>query len=140
MRPFPILLLLAALPLAAQNLIEQGFDHFYNLEYPEAIACFEQAIAKDPSSPDLHNHLAQTLVFQEMFRDGALESELVSGTNSFLRRPKLEPSPAIEQRFPSPRRISSGRASTTSTTSNSPRLSPASNKPSPRTQIGRAHV
>ena len=99
MRPFPILLLLAALPLAAQNLIEQGFDHFYNLEYPEAIACFEQAIAKDPSSPDLHNHLAQTLVFQEMFRDGSLESELVSGTNSFLRRAKLEPSPAIEQRF-----------------------------------------
>jgi tetratricopeptide (TPR) repeat protein len=98
-RPFPILLLLAALPLAAQNLIEQGFDHFYNLEYPEAIACFEQAIAKDPSSPDLHNHLAQTLVFQEMFRDGSLESELVSGTNSFLRRAKLEPSPAIEQRF-----------------------------------------
>ena len=99
MRPLPILLLLAALPLAAQNLIEQGFDHFYNLEYPEAIACFEQAIAKDPSSPDLHNHLAQTLVFQEMFRNGALESELVSGTNSFLRRAKLEPSPAIEQRF-----------------------------------------
>ncbi len=98
-RPFPILLLLAALPLAAQNLIEQGFDHFYNLEYPEAIACFEQAIAQDPSSPDLHNHLAQTLVFQEMFRDGALESELVSGNNSFLRRPKLEPSPATERRF-----------------------------------------
>ena len=99
MRLFPILLLLAALPLAAQNLIEQGFDHFYNLEYPEALASFEQAIAKDPSSPDLHNHLAQTLVFQEMFRDGALESELVSGTNSFLRRPKLEPSAATEQRF-----------------------------------------
>jgi tetratricopeptide (TPR) repeat protein len=98
-RPLPILLLLAALPLAAQDLIEQGFDHFYNLEFPEAIACFDQAIAKDPSSPDLHNHLAQTLVFQEMFRDGALESELVSGTNSFLRRPKLEPSPATEQRF-----------------------------------------
>lgn len=98
-RPFPILLLLAALPLAAQNLIEQGFDHFYNLEYPEAIACFEQAIAQDPSSPDLHNHLAQTLVFQEMFRDGALESELVSGNNSFLRRPRLEPSPATERRF-----------------------------------------
>jgi len=98
-RPLAILLLLAALPLAAQNLVEEGFDHFYNLEFPEAIACFEQAIAKDPASPDLHNHLAQTLVFQEMFRNGALESELVSGTNSFLRRPKFEPSPATERRF-----------------------------------------
>lgn len=105
MRLLPIpFLLLAALPLAAQSpgeqgLVEQGFDHFYNLEYPEAIACFEQAIAQNPSSPDLHNHLAQTLVFQEMFRDGALESELVSGNNSFLRRARMEPSPALEQRF-----------------------------------------
>jgi tetratricopeptide (TPR) repeat protein len=98
-RFFPILLLLATLPLPAQNLVEQGFDHFYNLEYPEAISCFEQAIAKEPGSPDLHNHLAQTLVFQEMFRNGALESELVSGNNSFLRRPKFEPEPATEKRF-----------------------------------------
>ena len=34
-----------------------------------------------------------------MYRDGALESELVTGTNSFLRRPKLNPAPEMEQRF-----------------------------------------
>jgi tetratricopeptide (TPR) repeat protein len=34
-----------------------------------------------------------------MFRDGALESELVSGNNSFLRRPKLNPSPEVEKRI-----------------------------------------
>jgi tetratricopeptide (TPR) repeat protein len=34
-----------------------------------------------------------------MFRDGALESELVSGTNSFLRRPKLNATPETETRF-----------------------------------------
>jgi tetratricopeptide (TPR) repeat protein len=86
--------------LAAQgNLVDAGFNHFYNLEYDEAIACFEKAIALHPDSPDLHSHLAQTLVFREMFRDGALESELVSGTNSFLRRPKLNPTPEIETRF-----------------------------------------
>ena len=79
--------------------MERGFDHFYNLEYPQAIAAFQQAIAKDPASPDLHNHLAQTIVFQEMFRDGALESELVSGSNSFLRRPRLNPTDATEKWF-----------------------------------------
>jgi len=73
------LLLLAwtalALPLAAQDsAVAQGFDHFYNLEYDQAIADFQRAIAQDPNSPDLHNHLAQTLVFREMYRDGALES------------------------------------------------------------------
>jgi len=34
-----------------------------------------------------------------MFRDGALESELVSGNNSFLRRPKLNPAPETEKWF-----------------------------------------
>jgi tetratricopeptide (TPR) repeat protein len=94
------MLVLLAAPIAAQDaLVQQGFDHFYNLEYEPAISAFEQALAQDPASPDLHNHLAQTLVFREMFRDGALESELVSGNNSFLRRPRLNPSAEIENRF-----------------------------------------
>src|SRR5579862_4597756 len=82
-----------------QNLIEEGFAHFYNLEYDEAIAVFDRAIAQNPSNPDIHNHLAQSLVFREMYRDGALESELVSGNNSFLRRAKLNPSPAVRAQF-----------------------------------------
>src|SRR5690242_13690206 len=87
-------------PLAAQrSLDDQGFDHFYNLEYDEALANFQQAAEQTPGSADRHNHIAQTLVFREMFRDGALESELVSGNNSFLRRPKLNPTPETERKF-----------------------------------------
>ncbi len=84
---------------AQESVVAEGFDHFYNLEYDQAIADFGTAIAQNPNSPDLHNHLAQTIVFREMYRDGALESELVSGTNSFLRRPKLNPAPETEKRF-----------------------------------------
>jgi tetratricopeptide (TPR) repeat protein len=79
--------------------VESGYEHFYNLEYPEAIADFERAAAQHPDDPELHNHLAQALVFQEMYRDGALESELVSGNNAFLRRPRLNPSAEMERRF-----------------------------------------
>jgi tetratricopeptide (TPR) repeat protein len=84
---------------AQESLSAEGFDHFYNLEYDQAMADFEKAMARNPNSPDLHNHLAQTIVFREMYRDGALESELVSGTNSFLRRPKMNPAPETEKRF-----------------------------------------
>jgi tetratricopeptide (TPR) repeat protein len=95
-----LLLVLMASPLGGQQpLVDQGFTHFYNLDYDEAIAVFEKAIAQDPGQPDLHNHLAQTLIFREMFRNGALESELVSGNNSFLRRPKLNPAPETEKRI-----------------------------------------
>jgi len=79
--------------------VAEGFDHFYNLEYDRAIADFEKAVVRNPNSPDLHNHLAQTIVFREMYRNGALESELVSGTNSFLRRPRMNPAPETEKRF-----------------------------------------
>jgi len=93
--------LVAAATLAAQQnrLVERGFDHFYNLEYPQAIAEFERAAKLNPSSPDLHNYLAEAIVFQEMLRGGALESELVTGNNPFLRRPKLNPGAATEKRF-----------------------------------------
>ena len=87
-------------PLAAQEpLVNAGFDHFYNLEYEEALADFGQAVVQNPDAPELHNYLAETLVFREMFRDGALESELVSGENSFLRRPNLNPTAETEQRL-----------------------------------------
>jgi len=76
MLKFGLILALLAAPLTGQQtLIDEGFSHFYNLEYDQAIAIFEKAIAENPSSPDLHNHLAQSLIFREMFRNGALESE-----------------------------------------------------------------
>jgi tetratricopeptide (TPR) repeat protein len=90
----------ARLPLPAQDaLAVPGFQHFYNLEYDQAIAEFEKAIAQKPDSADLHNHLAQAILFKEMYKVGALESELVSGNNPFLRRPKMNPSPADEKKF-----------------------------------------
>ena len=87
------------MPLGAQDLATTGHDHFYNLEYDQAIADFQRAISQNPESADSYNHLAKALVFREMFRDGALESELVSGNNSFLRRPKLNPTPETERTF-----------------------------------------
>jgi tetratricopeptide (TPR) repeat protein len=92
--------LLFVTSLAAQDpLIDRGYAHFYNLEYDEAIADFDAAVRQHPDIPDYHNHVAEALVFREMYRDGALESELVSGNNSFLRRPKLNPGPAVRARF-----------------------------------------
>src|SRR3982750_3164049 len=91
---------LAALVLAAGNLAQAvenledpvhnpGFIHFFNNEYDEALAFFEEAAKTNPDDPNQYNHIAQTLLYRELFRSGALESELVSGNNTFLQRPKL---------------------------------------------------
>lgn len=95
----PAALCLAARLYAGNSLVDEGFGHFYNLEFDQALADFDQAIAKDPNDPDLHNHAAETVVFSEMYRDGALESELVTGNNSLLRRAKLNPPPETQERF-----------------------------------------
>jgi tetratricopeptide (TPR) repeat protein len=77
----------------------RGFVHFYNLEYDQALAEFEQQAMRCPDDPAVHNDIAETMLFREMFRDGALESELVTGTNPFLRRPKMQIAPADKERF-----------------------------------------
>jgi len=83
----------------ADPLATPGFQHFYNLEYADALKYFQAEAAHDPTSPAAYNHIAQTILYREMFRSGALESELVSGGNPFLRRQGLNPSAADEQEF-----------------------------------------
>ena len=67
---------------------DSGFDHFYNLEYDEALADFRAQAAKNAEDTGAWNHIAQTILFRQMFRSGALESDLIKA-DSFLRRPKL---------------------------------------------------
>jgi len=94
---------LSALSLFAQQTAwapyNSAFNHFYNLEYDEAIAELQKGLAADPNSINLHNYLAECIQFREMFKVGALESELVTGNNSFLRRPKIDTTPEIEKLF-----------------------------------------
>ena len=93
------LLLLPGLAPAQDPLAAPGYEYFYNLDYPEALAAFRAEAAQHPDSPDAQNHIAQTILYREMFRSGALESELVTGGNPFLRREALNPSKADEKEF-----------------------------------------
>ncbi|HET8548579.1 MAG TPA: hypothetical protein VFL57_11265, partial [Bryobacteraceae bacterium] len=79
--------------------LPKGFDHFYNLEYDDALREFQSAVAADPNDPSRHTHVAQTVLYRELFRAGALESELVSRGNAFLRRPNVNPRPESAKLF-----------------------------------------
>ncbi len=93
------LLLLATSLLPAAVSITPGFEHFYNNEYDQALAYFERELAAHPDEPGIYNNIAQTVLYREMFRDGALESQLVSGNNPFLRSGKMEIRAEDKQRF-----------------------------------------
>jgi len=83
----------------AEPVLSEGFEHFYNLEYPQAIQYFRAEVARGPQTPASHNHLAQAVLYDAMFHGGALESELVSGSNPFIRRDKLATSPEAAKTF-----------------------------------------
>lgn len=91
--------LLLPISRAAEIPVSKGFEHFYNLEYEEAIQEFRSQVEKEPENPNAYNHLAQAILYREMFRAGALESELVSGTNPFLKREKLQTTSEAAKQF-----------------------------------------
>jgi tetratricopeptide (TPR) repeat protein len=77
---------------------QPGFEHFYNLQYDDALVVFVEQARLNPGSPDAYNHVAQTILYKEMYRGGMLSSEFVGGTQ-FVRQPKLELSADEQERF-----------------------------------------
>ena len=104
MRLVPALVCLLALFGAArlnaqESPLTEGYDHFYNLDYDQAIAAFTAETEQTPDDPNAWNHLAHATLYRAMYRGGALESELVSGSNPFLRRQKVKTTAADDQQF-----------------------------------------
>jgi tetratricopeptide (TPR) repeat protein len=76
-----------------------GFVYFLNNEYDQALVYFEDQVKANPDDSKQYNHVAQTILYRELFRNGALESQLVGSSNAFLKRPKLEMAAADRQHF-----------------------------------------
>lgn len=76
-----------------------GWVDFYNNDYNGALAYFEQQVKAHPDDPQAYNHVAESILYRQLFRDGALESELASGNSPFLKRAKLDMPSAARQHF-----------------------------------------
>jgi tetratricopeptide (TPR) repeat protein len=94
-----IFLLTAVSAVAAHLPADEAADDFYNLDFDRALSLYSQESAAHPNDAELHNHVAHTLLYRELFRNGALESEMVTGNNSFIRRAKFEVPADVDQRF-----------------------------------------
>jgi len=91
-----IALLLAAAACAQSPAarVASGLDHYYNLEYAQATADFRALTAQEPNSAGAWNHLGLCELYAEMYRIGALESELYGHGDPFLEQKLLPPDPA----------------------------------------------
>ena len=71
-----------------------GFEHFYNAEYDPAIREFEIALEAHPDDPFAVNHMLTGIMFKEMYRIGALDSELYA-KEGFLHSKQFPIDPKI---------------------------------------------
>lgn len=92
-------LLLAVTAHAAVPPQPEGFRALYNLDYERAIQIFEEGVKRSPEDPEAWNHLAQSLLYRALYRGGALDSDIFSSDNAFLKRPRIPMPPADEKRF-----------------------------------------
>lgn len=99
MRLWTCVLLCALVAHGEEPRVSPGADHFYNLEFDQAAAAFRQDTQAHPDDAGAWNRLAQSVLYRQMFRVGALESEMVSRTNPFLRRPTVTPSAEDQRTF-----------------------------------------
>lgn len=76
----------------------KGFDHFYNLEYEKSIHDFEVAEQAHPDDPFAVNHTLAGVIFKELLRIGALDTEAYAG-DSFLTKQAAAPvDPKVRER------------------------------------------
>ncbi len=68
----------------------KGFDAFYNLDYDKAVKDFEVALQAHPDDPFAVNHLLSAVIFKELLRIGALDTEAYASDN-FLDKKYLAP-------------------------------------------------
>ena len=94
-----LLALLLVVPLAAADYHQSGDNHFFNLEYEEAIRDYTKLVEQQPDDPMAYNRLASAQLYQELYRLGLLESSALRGDNQFLRQNRPTPDPKAKARF-----------------------------------------
>jgi tetratricopeptide (TPR) repeat protein len=68
----------------------KGFDNFYSLDYDKAIRDFEAAQQAHPNDPNAVNHVLTAVIFKELYKLGALDTEAYASDN-FVNKKYLQP-------------------------------------------------
>ena len=76
-----------------------GFDHFYNMEYDKAIKDFETVVKEHPDDPFPNNYLLSAVLFKELYRVGAMNSESYASDTFLSAKAKRPLDPATQTRI-----------------------------------------
>jgi tetratricopeptide (TPR) repeat protein len=76
----------------------KGFDYFYNLEYDKALREFEATQQVHPDDPFAVNHILSTVIFKELYRIGALDTEAYAADSFLTKKHPEPPDPKVHDR------------------------------------------
>jgi tetratricopeptide (TPR) repeat protein len=83
---------------ANDPLTRTAMEHFYNMEYDKAIQKFEQVVVQHPEDPFAVNHLASSIMWRELYRIGALDTELYA-KDAFIDSRENPPDPKVRAKL-----------------------------------------
>ena len=75
-----------------------GYDHFYNLEYDQAIQDFQKVADTHPDDPAAWNHLLEAVLFQQLYDYDALDTSLYTHESFITSKQIFLPEP-VKQRI-----------------------------------------
>ena len=90
------------LPAAASDRVDDrvlGHNHFYNLEYEEAIEANRRLVSQQPDDPSAHNRLATAILYKELLRLGKLETKAFKEDAQFHTWEKPNADPKVWNEF-----------------------------------------
>jgi tetratricopeptide (TPR) repeat protein len=82
----------------ADPLDATAFNAFYNMDYPRSVQLFEKIADKHPDDPFAVNHLLTAVLFQELYRIGALNTGEYAN-DSFVKAPVHDSDPKAKARI-----------------------------------------
>lgn len=77
----------------------KGDQHYFNLEYDEALWEYYQALEVEGESAAVWNAIATTYLYRELNRLGKLDTSAFKGDNAFLKEEKPDPDPEEIKKF-----------------------------------------
>jgi len=86
-------------PMNNDPQVRAAYERFYNLDYPGAVARFEQIRAVHPGDPQATAYLLNALIFQELYRQDLLDTTFYANDGFLTGRHATDEDPAKRDRI-----------------------------------------
>jgi len=86
-------------PLDRDPLVREAYTHFYNLDYPGAVARFERFHAAHPGDPQGTAFLLNAVLFQELYRQDMLDTTFYANDGFLTGRHATSEDPQARDRI-----------------------------------------